>query len=141
MSRSGCCNELQRNDQRVKKTSKDRATSRGGVVVKVILCQFCAGTGFWPKKSQRVRCEFCGGSGLTSAPENLTSILHDPKHWWNRAEEVRSLADDMRDETSKSMMLRIAEGYEQIATRIENRLRPRSAKDETSSTKFPWNGL
>lgn len=40
------------------------------------------------------------------------SILDDPKYWLERAEEVRSIADQLSDPDSRRMMLWIAEGYE-----------------------------
>jgi len=51
----------------------------------------------------------------------LTSFINDPEHWRHRAEEIRTLADDMKDEISKQMMLRIAQDYERLAQRAEQR--------------------
>jgi DNA-directed RNA polymerase subunit RPC12/RpoP len=96
---------------------------------RVVLCHECGGTGFDPKASQRVRCKTCGGSGLVKPPDTLASIVDDPKHWRNRAEEARSLAEAMRDEHTQSMIFRIAEGYDKIATRIEKR---HTARDNTA---------
>jgi|SoiMethySBSTD1v2_1073268.scaffolds.fasta_scaffold506054_3 hypothetical protein len=50
------------------------------------------------------------------------SFINDPKHWRDRADEIRALADDMHDELSKQMMLRIADDYEGLAKRAEFRL-------------------
>jgi len=49
------------------------------------------------------------------------SFINDPEHWRHRAEEIRTLADDMKDEISKQMMLRIAQDYERLAQRAEER--------------------
>ena len=49
------------------------------------------------------------------------SFINDPKHWRKRAEEMRTLADNMKDETSKQMMLGIADEYETLAKRAEER--------------------
>ena len=37
-----------------------------------------------------------------------SSFINDPEHWRGRAEEMRRLAEDMRDAATKEMMLRIA---------------------------------
>ena len=89
-----------------------------------ILCAGCYGTGTDPKSYLQVRCRTCGGSGLTPASGTLKDIAYDPRHWLNRAEEMRSLAEDMRNEKTKAMMLRMAEDYEKMAARIENSSKP-----------------
>jgi hypothetical protein len=38
--------------------------------------------------------------------------INDPKHWRERAEEARAVADVMNDEKIKKMMLRIAGDYD-----------------------------
>lgn len=45
----------------------------------------------------------------------------DPKHWLERAEEARAVADGMRDPEARRAMLEIAERYERIAKRAEAR--------------------
>jgi len=47
------------------------------------------------------------------------SLINDPEHWRKRADEARSLADDMKDEISKQMTLQIADDYEHLAKRAE----------------------
>ena len=49
--------------------------------------------------------------------------LDNPEFWRFRAEEVRTMADDMRHDEPKTMMLRIAEDYEKIATFFEQQAR------------------
>ena len=49
------------------------------------------------------------------------SLINHPQHWRKRADEARSLADDMKDEISKQMMLQIADDYEHLAKRAEQR--------------------
>jgi hypothetical protein len=46
-----------------------------------------------------------------------------PQFWRFRAEEVRSIADDMKTVGAKAIMTRIAEDYERIADLVEQRLR------------------
>ena len=51
-------------------------------------------------------------------PDRLT-----PEHWRNRAAEVRALADAMSDQESREKLLRIAQDYERLAIRAEERQR------------------
>jgi len=58
--------------------------------------------------------------GVADMP--YTSLANDPRDWRDRAAEARILAEDMRDEVSKQMMLGIAHDYEHLALRAERRL-------------------
>jgi molecular chaperone GrpE (heat shock protein) len=49
--------------------------------------------------------------------------INDPKHWRERAEEARTVADQVTDDKSKQSMLRIAKDYEELAKRAERRLK------------------
>jgi hypothetical protein len=47
-----------------------------------------------------------------------------PEYWRSRAEEVRTIAEQLRDKFSRETMLRIAQDYEVLAQRAEERQRP-----------------
>ena len=57
----------------------------------------------------------------------------NPQHWRDSANEIRALVNDVKDEASKQKMLRIADDYERVAKRAEDRgkrptfLNPRAA--------------
>ena len=46
---------------------------------------------------------------------------HDSTQWRARAKETRILAEKMKGEISKHLMLRIAEDYERLARTVEHR--------------------
>jgi hypothetical protein len=46
---------------------------------------------------------------------------NDPKHWRNRAAEMRMLAEEMDDADTKSAMLKLAGEYDKLAARAEMR--------------------
>jgi hypothetical protein len=50
------------------------------------------------------------------------SSINDPKHWRDRAEQMRVLAGQMHDSESRRTMLTIVEEYEKLAARAEIRL-------------------
>jgi len=56
-----------------------------------------------------------------------TNEVDDPEFWRFRAEEVRSIADDMKVVEAKAIMTRIAADYERIADLVEQRFRERIA--------------
>jgi hypothetical protein len=47
------------------------------------------------------------------------SLLNDPVHWRRRAQEARSIADQLDDPVAKREMLEVAQHYEQIAAIAE----------------------
>jgi len=52
-----------------------------------------------------------------------TTNLNNPEFWRYRAEEVRTLSENLQHAETKKIMARIAEDYERIAKIIEQQLR------------------
>jgi len=50
------------------------------------------------------------------------SATQDPDYWRNRAEEARAVAAQMTDAHTKAVMLTIAQDYEKLAKRAEQRV-------------------
>jgi hypothetical protein len=51
------------------------------------------------------------------------SLLDNPAHWIARAETARVIAEELGDDPeSKRIMLRIAEDYEELAKRAQERV-------------------
>jgi hypothetical protein len=65
------------------------------------------------------------------------SKVSDPQHWRRRAEEARTLADELTVADAKRKMLKIAEDYEAQARRAERRLRAatNSTRSEAASVE------
>ena len=51
------------------------------------------------------------------------SSIDDPKHWLDRAEEARAVAELMIGDEAKRIMLGIAAGYARLAWRAQERLK------------------
>jgi hypothetical protein len=51
----------------------------------------------------------------------MTLLLDDPQHWRSRAEEARTVAEQLADPDAKRTMLRIAADYERLAENAELR--------------------
>jgi len=52
-----------------------------------------------------------------------TNISDDPEYWRKQAEEARSLAEQIADAYTKSIMLGVARSYDKIARWVEDRSR------------------
>jgi hypothetical protein len=51
----------------------------------------------------------------------LSPHFNDPDHWRQRAEEARVQAEQMSDERTRQMMLKIAADYDHLAVRAAMR--------------------
>lgn len=79
------------------------------------------------------------------------SFLDNPKHWHDRAEETRAVAEGMFNEDSKCRLLKIAMEYERLAHFAERRLaqvqntlphpslRPEGRRETTEPHRRHWN--
>jgi hypothetical protein len=47
--------------------------------------------------------------------------VNDPKHWYDRAAELRALTDTMRTEEAVAIMLRLADDYDRLGDRAAER--------------------
>jgi hypothetical protein len=67
-----------------------------------------------------------------------TSLIQEPQHWRERADQMLALADKATDTVAKETMLSIAAGYEHLAQRAEQRLAKKLALLwQTHSRCFP----
>jgi hypothetical protein len=53
--------------------------------------------------------------------------LNDERHWRDRAAEMRVLSGEMKDFEAQTLMLKLANDYDKLADRAEDR----AARDET----------
>jgi hypothetical protein len=57
----------------------------------------------------------------------IKDYVNDPKQWYDRAAEVRARAEVMSDLSTKRMMFRLADDYEENGDRAAKRARGRRA--------------
>jgi hypothetical protein len=48
-------------------------------------------------------------------------LVDDPEFWRSRAEEVRSIAEDLKEADASAIMTRITDDYERLAQHAERR--------------------
>jgi hypothetical protein len=59
----------------------------------------------------------------------MPTLLNDVTHWRNRAEEARTVADQLADPEAKRTMHGIADSYEKLARNAEARIAARKGND------------
>ena len=60
-------------------------------------------------------------------------LLHNPEHWRQRAEEIRTAADAMNDPVVKARMLKIADGYQLLARQAGERMPKRQRRGRSTA--------
>ncbi len=50
-----------------------------------------------------------------------SGYINDPKHWLDRAAEMRASANTMKDSETREIMNRLADDYDRLAERAEAR--------------------
>ena len=46
--------------------------------------------------------------------------VNDPRHWRDRAAQMRAMSDWMKDAETKATMLKLAEDYDKLAERVDS---------------------
>jgi hypothetical protein len=63
-------------------------------------------------------------------------LLNDPQHWLERAQEMRTLAKQSTDAEAMRVLLKIANDYESLATRAQQRISS-ATRPKTKSKQSP----
>ena len=66
--------------------------------------------------------------------------INDAKHWRDRAVEMRALSDEMKDVEVRSLILRLANDYDKLADRAEQRASSDKAPSPCPRVKTTNNG-
>jgi hypothetical protein len=59
---------------------------------------------------------------LRSEAELPYSMVNNPQHWRECAEEVRAMVDNINDPGAKQTLLKVAAGYDEMARKAEQRI-------------------
>ena len=61
--------------------------------------------------------------------------VDDPKHWRHRAKEMRDLLDELTDGEIRATILRLADEYDKLAARAEERARGNASKPSQATVR------
>jgi hypothetical protein len=67
----------------------------------------------------------------------MSLILDKPDRWRKRAEEARTIAETLAVPEAKRMMLDLAESYELLAKRSEERAHRQTSSEVTAGSRRP----
>jgi hypothetical protein len=83
---------------------------------------FIAFTGVFIFLSRQIRGAGGRGPGFNKRRTISDTPVDDPKHWRDRADEARAVAEQLTDAESKRRMVEIAGHYDYLALKVEDRL-------------------
>ncbi len=82
-----------------------------------------------------------GPRAISDMDEDLPPNIESPDYWRTRAEEARTLSEQMGDTQTKALMLGSRKPYERIAKAYETKApidEPRDAWRRVEQSKAPW---
>jgi len=82
---------------------------------------FIAFTGVFIFLSRRIRGAGGGRPGFYKR-RTTDTLVDDPKHWRDRADEARAVAEQLADPESKRRMVEIADHYDYLALKAKGKL-------------------